>query len=406
MLNTDTMRNDFPIFLQAQASGKPLIYLDNAATTQKPWLVIEAMERFYQKGNANIHRGIYTLAAEATAAYEEVRDKVQTFIGAASRKEIVFVKGTTDAINLVANSFAGAKIEKGDEILISAMEHHSNLIPWQMVCKRMGAHLRVIPMTEKGELKMDVFKSMLTDRTKLLAVVHISNTLGTINPIEEMIELAHQKNIPVLIDGAQSAASEDINVQKLDCDFFVFSGHKVFGPTGIGILYAKEEHLEAMEPYQFGGEMIRSVTFEETTYARLPHKFEAGTPNIGGVMGLGAAIDYIEKIGKEKIRKHLTKMLTVATEKIKAIGGVNIIGQADRKSCILSFTIDDIHPHDIATILNESGIAIRAGHHCTQPIMDFYKIPGTARASFSIYNTEDEIDQLVKGIQKVINIFA
>ena len=406
MSNVDTMRNDFPIFLKAQANGKPLIYLDSAATTQKPWLVIEAIERFYQKGNANIHRGIYTLAAEATANYEEVRDKVQIFVGAESRKEIVFVKGTTDAINLVANSFAAAKIEKGDEILISAMEHHSNLIPWQMVCKRMGAHLRVIPMNEKGELKMNVFKTMLTDRTKLLAVVHISNTLGTINPIKDMIDLAHQKNIPVLIDGAQSTASENIDVQKLDCDFFVFSGHKIFGPTGIGVLYAKEKYLEEMEPYQFGGEMIRSVTFEETTYARLPHKFEAGTPNIAGVMGLGAAIDYIEKIGKENIRKHLANLLNVATEKLNAITGVNIIGQAGQKSGIISFTIDDIHPHDIATILNESGVAIRAGHHCTQPIMDFYQIPGTARISFSIYNTENEIDQLVKGIEEIKNIFA
>lgn len=406
MLDTDTIRKDFPIFLQNQKNGKPLIYLDNAATTQKPWLVIEAMERFYQKGNANIHRGIYTLAAEATAAYEEVRDQAKGFVGAASRKEIIFVKGTTDAINLVANAFVGAKIGKGDEILISAMEHHSNLIPWQMICKRAGAHLRIIPMSEKGELEMDIFKKMLTDRTKLVAVVHISNTLGTINPIEEIIDLAHQKNVPVLIDGAQSAASEEIDVQKLDCDFFVFSGHKIFGPTGIGVLYGKEEHLEAMEPYQFGGEMIRSVTFEETTYARLPHKFEAGTPNIAGVMGLGAAMDYIEKIGKENIRQHLAELLKIATEKLSATAGVNIIGQADRKSCILSFTIDDIHPHDIATILNESGIAVRAGHHCTQPIMDFYQIPGTARASFSIYNTEDEIDQLVKGIQDIKNIFA
>ncbi len=406
MLDTETIRKDFPIFLQNQKNGKPLIYLDNAATTQKPWLVIEAMERFYQKGNANIHRGIYTLAAEATAAYEAVREQTKNFIGAASRKEIVFVKGTTDAINLVANSFAGAKIEKGDEILISAMEHHSNLIPWQMVCKRKGAHLRVIPMNEKGELKMEDFKTLMTDRTKLVAVVHISNTLGTVNPIEELIDLAHQKNIPVLIDGAQSIASEEIDVQKLDCDFFVFSGHKIFGPTGIGVLYGKEKYLTTMEPYQFGGEMIRSVTFTETTYARLPHKFEAGTPNIAGVMGLGAAIDYVEKLGKENIRKDLSKLLKIATEKLSTITSINIIGQADRKTAILSFTIDDIHPHDVATILNESGIAIRAGHHCTQPIMDFYQIPGTARASFSIYNTEEEIDLLVKGIQEVKNIFA
>ena len=405
MLDPIKIKKDFPIFQETLDNEKRLIYLDNAATTQKPKVVIDAITNYYAQQNANIHRGIYTLAAEATQAYEAVRKQVQSFIGAQSHKEIIFTSGTTEGVNLVANGFLVDRLEAGDEVLISAMEHHSNLIPWQMICEQKGAKLSVIPMTEEGELKMEEFEERLTNRTKMLAIVHISNSLGTVNPIKEMIELAHQKNIPVLVDAAQSMASHEIDVQVLDCEFLVFSGHKIFGPTGVGVLYGKEEYLKQMRPYQFGGEMIRSVSFEKTSFAKLPHKFEAGTPNIAGVIGMGKAITYIEEIGKVNIETHNKELLNYASNQLGAIEGFNIIGQAKTKSSILSFTIDGVHPHDIATILNEYGIAIRAGHHCTQPIMDFLKIPGTARASFSIYNSKEEVDQLAMAIKEIKSIF-
>ena len=405
MLDAVQIKKDFPIFQQPIENGKPLIYLDNAATTQKPQVVIDAINQYYQKQNANIHRGIYTLAATATQAYENVRKQVQQFIGAGSHTSVIFTSGTTEGINLVANSFAAPRLLPGDEILISAMEHHSNLIPWQMICKQKGAHLRVIPLSENGELEIEQFEKLLTHRTRMLALVHISNSLGTVNPIKKMIERAHQKSIPVLIDAAQSMASHQINVSELDCDFLVFSGHKIFGPTGIGVLYGKEKWLEEMPPYQFGGEMIRSVSFEETTFAKLPHKFEAGTPNIAGVAGLGKAIEYINGIGKLKIENHNKQLLDYATTQLSVIDGFQIIGKAKKKSGILSFMIDGVHPHDVATILNEYGIAVRAGHHCAQPVMNFYNIPGTARASFSIYNTKSDINQLALAIEAVKQLF-
>jgi len=397
MLFPKSIKNDFPILHQTMKNGQPFAYLDNAATTQKPYLVIEAMEHYYRKQNANIHRGIYQLAAEATAAYEDSRQKVADFIGAKEAKECIFVKGTTEAINMVAQSFTGNQLQAGDEVLISAMEHHSNLIPWQMICQQKQAHLKVIPMNRKGELDQTAFAKMLNPKV---------NSLGTLNPIEEMIAQAHQQGIPVLIDGAQSILSEPVNVQRLDCDFFAFSGHKLFGPTGIGVLYGKAQHLEAMSPYQYGGEMIRSVSFEKTTFARLPHKLEAGTPNIAGAIGLSKAIEYVEKLGKANIKTHVQTLLQYATEKLQSIPGLSIVGQAAQKSSVLSFSLEGVHPHDIATILNEHGLALRAGHHCTQPIMDFFEIPGTTRASFSVYNTLADIDQLYEAILDIKNLFA
>ncbi|MEM8907699.1 MAG: cysteine desulfurase [Bacteroidota bacterium] len=404
--NLDAFRLDFPIFRRPMKNGHPLIYLDNAATTQKPWQVLEALQKYYQQQNANIHRGIYQLAAEATAAYEAVRAKAQQFIGAARTEEVVFVKGTTDAVNLVATAFLSPQLQPGDEVIISAMEHHSNLIPWQIICQAHQAKLRVIPMTEKGELMPDGLAQMLNPKTKMLAIVHVSNSLGTINPVDEMIELAHEAGVPVLVDGAQSIVSEKIDVQQMDCDFFAFSGHKLFGPTGTGVLYGKAKHLKGMAPYQYGGEMIRSVTFEKTNFARIPHKLEAGTPNIAGIIALGAAMDYVQKIGQPNIKAHLQALLAYGTAALDSVPGLRIIGQADRKSSILSFVMEGAHPHDIATILNEYGIAVRAGHHCTQPIMDFYQIPATTRASFSIYNRLEEIDHLRKALLEVKNIFS
>ncbi|MEM9820140.1 MAG: cysteine desulfurase [Bacteroidota bacterium] len=400
------IKNDFPLLRQKMKNGQSLAYLDNAATTQKPHLVIEAMVQYYQKQNANVHRGIYQLAAEATAAYEGSRQKVAQFIGAAKAAECIFVKGTTEGINLVAQSFTAPQLQAGDEVLISAMEHHSNLVPWQILCQQKGAQLRVIPMNQKGELDLDAFAGLLNPKVKMLAIVHLSNTLGTINPIEQMIQMAHQEGIPVLVDGAQSIMSEAIDVQALDCDFFVFSGHKLFGPTGIGVLYGKTQHLDSMMPYQLGGEMIRSVSFEKTTFARIPNKLEAGTPNIVGAIALGKAIEYVEKLGKQTISAQLQTLLTYATEQLQSIAGLNIIGQAAQKSSVLSFTLDGVHPHDVATILNEHGLALRAGHHCTQPIMDFYHIPATTRASFAVYNTINDIDRLCEAINDIKNIFA
>jgi cysteine desulfurase / selenocysteine lyase len=395
------IKKEFPIF----TNHPDLVYLDSAATTQKPREVIEAERFFYENQNANVHRGIYGLAVEATNTYENTRKKVKNFLNAAHEREIIFTSGTTEGVNLVAQSYALDRVNVGDNIIISAMEHHSNLIPWQQVCLKKGAELRVIPMNTEGVLDWDVFKSFLDNNTKLVAVTHISNTLGTINPIEEIIEIAHQNGTPVFIDAAQSITTQVIDVQQLKADFVAFSGHKLFGPTGVGILYGREELLNQMSPYKYGGEMIRDVTFEKTIFAGLPQKFEAGTPNIAGVAALGTAIDFVEKLGRDNISKHIKLLLEEATEKLLGINGVKIYGTAPQKTGILSFILRGIHPHDMATILGEKNIAIRAGHHCTQPIMDFFEIPGTARASFSIYNDVEDIDILVEGIQTAIHLF-
>lgn len=401
----ENIRKEFPI-LDLEIKGKPLAYLDNAATTQKPRQVLDCLQNYYQQQNANIHRGIYHLAAEATAAYEESRETTRKFFNAKSRKEIIFTSGTTASVNLVAQSFTTPMLEPGDEVLISAMEHHSNLIPWQIACKKKGAKLRVIPMNQAGELDLEAFQALLSPKTRMLALVHISNALGTINPIQKMIQMAKAYEIPVLIDAAQSAAYYSLDVQALDCDFLVCSSHKLFGPTGVGVLYGKEHLLKDMEPYQYGGEMIKTVRFEETTFADLPHKFEAGTPNIAGVVAFKAALDFINTLDKEQVQTHLNDLLAYGTKQLSAIPNLQIIGQAKEKSAIISFTLDNIHPHDMATFLNEYGVAVRAGHHCTQPIMDFYGIPGTSRASFSIYNTRLEVDQLVEAIHSVRAFFA
>lgn len=395
------IRAQFPIFKEYPN----LAYLDSASTTQKPYSVIAAEMDFYQKYNANVHRGIYPLAAKATRAYEAVRTKVQQSVNAPSVKEIIFTSGTTDAVNLVATSFALDRVGAGDEILISAMEHHANLIPWQQVCLRKGGKLVVVPMDTEGVLSMLDFEKAMTAKTKLVAVTHVSNTLGTVNPIAEIIEVAHRQGVPVFVDAAQSAASHVIDVQKWGVDFLAFSGHKLFGPTGVGVLYAKERWLNEMTPYRFGGEMIRDVTFERTLFAPIPQKFEAGTPNIAGVIGLGAAIDFVESIGRETIKKHTKELLDYATTELLKIDGLEIIGRAAEKSAIVSFILRGAHPHDVATILGQQEVCIRAGHHCTQPIMDFFDIAGTVRASFSIYNTFEDVDKLVAGLKQVQLIF-
>lgn len=396
------IRTQFPIFKEYPN----FTYLDSASTTQKPQSVIAAEMDFYQKDNANVHRGIYPLAAKATRAYEAVRTKVQQFVNAPSVKEIIFTSGTTDAVNLVATSFALDRVGAGDEILISAMEHHANLIPWQQVCLRKGGKLVVVPMDTEGVLSMLDFEKAMTAKTKLVAVTHVSNTLGTVNPIAEIIEVAHRQGVPVFVDAAQSAASHVIDVQKWGVDFLAFSGHKLFGPTGVGVLYGKERWLNEMTPYRFGGEMIRDVTFERTLFAPIPQKFEAGTPNIAGVIGLGAAIDFVESIGRETIKKHTKELLDYATTELLKIDGLEIIGRAAEKSAIVSFILRGAHPHDVATILGQQEVCIRAGHHCTQPIMDFFDIAGTVRASFSIYNTFEDVDKLVAGLKQVQLIFG
>ncbi len=399
------VREDFPI-LRQKVYGKPLVYLDNAATTHKPRVVIEAIERFYENDNSNIHRGLHALSERATAAFEAARDTVRRTLNAADLREIVFTRGTTEAINLVAQSFARPRLRPGDEIVISTLEHHSNIVPWQMVCEATGARLRVIPIGEAGELDMKAYEALLGPRTRLVAIVHVSNALGTINPVERVIEAAHARGIPVLLDGAQAVAHMKVDVRALDCDFYAFSGHKVYGPTGIGVLYGKVEHLEAMPPYQGGGDMIASVTFEKTTWNRLPYKFEAGTPHIAGGIGLAAALDYLDRLGLEGRAAHEQDLLVRATAALRAIPRVRIIGTAPAKASVLSFVIDGIHPHDIGTILDRDGIAIRAGHHCTQPLMDRFGVPATARASFALYNTRDEVDALAKGVARVIEVFS
>ena len=403
--DVDTIRQDFPILNQL-VYGKPLVYLDNAATSQKPKTVVEALTHYYSADNSNIHRGVHLLSERATKKYEEVRVKVQGFINAAQAKEVIFVRGTTEAINLVANSYGRANVKAGDEVVITAMEHHSNIVPWQMLCDEKGAHLRVAPINDDGELILEEFEKLLNQRTKLVSVVHISNALGTINPIRGIVEIAHRHNVPVMIDGAQAAPHMKIDVQELDCDFYAFSGHKVYGPTGIGVLYGKAGLLDAMPPFQGGGDMIASVTFEKTTYNVLPYKFEAGTPNIAGTIGLGAAIDYVNQIGLPRIAKYEEELLAYGTEALSQIPKLRLIGTAKEKAGVLSFVLEGIHPHDVGTILDREGIAIRTGHHCAMPLMERFGIPATARASLAFYNTREEIDALVAGINKVQEVFG
>ena len=400
-----TVRRDFPI-LSGTANGRPLVYLDNAATSQKPRAVIESLTRFYQTENANIHRGVHELSQRATLAYEAARAKLQRFLNAGDPHEVIFVRGATEAINLVASSLGRIRFRPGDEVVISAMEHHSNLVPWQIACEITGARLRVIPMSDAGELDLDALRHMLGDRTRLVAVVHVSNSLGTINPVPEIVRMAHDAGVPVLVDGAQAAPHMPIDVQELDADFYALSGHKMFGPTGIGVLYGKAKLLETMPPYQGGGEMIRAVTFEKTTYAPLPAKFEAGTPHIAGAIGLGAAVDYLRGLSWEWIQHHEHDLLEYATEQLRFIPGLRIVGTAAQKAAVISFVLEGVHAHDIGTILDQSGIAIRTGHHCTQPVMDRLGIPATARASFAFYNTREEVDALVRGVQEVRAVFG
>jgi cysteine desulfurase/selenocysteine lyase len=399
------IRKDFPV-LQQQVHGKPLVYLDNAATTQKPLAVIEALEHYYRRDNSNIHRGVHTLSERATQAYEETRAAVQRFINASDAKEIIFLRGATEAINLVAQTYGRKHVGPGDEVLITAMEHHSDIIPWQMLCEEKGAKLLVAPINESGELLLDQFESLLSNRTKIVAVGHLSNALGTINPIKQIARMAHARNIPVLVDGAQAAPRMNVDVQDLDCDFYAVSGHKMYAPTGIGFLYGKAKLLEAMPPWQGGGDMIASVTFDKTVYNRLPYKFEAGTPNIADTIGLGAAVEYLNQLGLEQIEEHEADLLAYATCEIQKIPGVTIIGTAREKAGVLSFVMEDIHPHDIGTILDSEGIAVRTGHHCAQPVMQRYNIPATVRASFGLYNTREEVDALVGGIHKVREVLG
>jgi len=403
--DVEAVRRDFPI-LQREVHGKRLVYLDNAATTQKPRAVLDEILRFYVEHNSNVHRGVHLLSVRATEEFEAAREKVRRFLNAASERECIFVRGTTEAVNLVAQSFVRPRVRAGDEILISAMEHHSNIVPWQLVCEQTGAVLRVVPITDEGELRLDEFERLLGDRTRFVSVAHLSNALGTINPVKRIAELAHARGVPVLLDGAQAAAHLRVDVQGLGCDFYAFSGHKVYGPTGIGVLYGKMEHLDSMPPYHGGGDMISSVTFEKTTYNRLPYKFEAGTPDIAAAVGLGAALDYVTGLGLDAIAVHENALLSRATRAVAALPGVRLIGTAKHKASVLSFVLDGVHPHDIGTVVDQEGIAIRTGHHCAQPVMERYGVAATARASFGLYNTQDEVDALVAGLGKVLEVFC
>jgi cysteine desulfurase / selenocysteine lyase len=404
-LDVERIRCDFPI-LDQMIHGRKLIYLDNAATSQKPRAVIDAIVRYYEHSNANIHRGVHTLSMRATEAHDEARETVRRFIQAADASEIIFVRGATEAINLVAETYGRANVSEGDEVLITAMEHHSNIVPWQMLCDEKRAHLRVAPINDAGELDLEAFEKLLTPRTRIVAVAHVSNALGTVNPVRKIVQLAHAHDIPVLVDGAQAVPHLPVDVQALGCDFYAFSGHKVYGPTGIGVLYGKEELLAEMPPYQGGGDMISSVTFEKTTYNVVPYKFEAGTPDIAGAIGLGAALQYISNLGMDKVAVHGHELLAYATEAVGAIPGVRLIGTARERAGVLSFMLDGVHPHDLGTILDRDGIAIRTGHHCAQPVMDRFGIPATARASFAVYNTKEEVDALVRGIRAAHEVFA
>src|SRR5881296_1586483 len=403
--DVERIRKDFPVLSQT-VNGKPLVYLDNAASSQVPTMVIERGAQYIEQEHSNIHRGVHYLSMRATTAYEGAREKVKRFINARDVKECIFVRGATEGVNLVMHGYGRKFIGEGDEIIISALEHHANIVPWQMLCEERGAKLRVIPMNDAGELLLDEYDALLNERTKLVAIAHVSNALGTVNPIKEMIDRAHKYGVPVLIDGAQWAPHMPLDVQDLDCDFYTFSGHKMFAPTGSGVVYGKARLLDTMNPFQGGGDMIKSVTFEKTIYADLPNKFEAGTPAIASQIGLGAAIDYLNIIGREKAAAYEHDLLRYATERLSSIEGVRIIGTAREKLSVLSFTIDGVHPHDIGTILDQQGIAVRAGHHCAQPVMQHFKIPATARASFAFYNTKAEADQLVAAVQKVIEVFS
>jgi len=403
--DVERIREDFPI-LRTKVHGHPLVYLDNAATSQKPQAVIDALVRYYEGENANIHRGVHYLSQLATEAFEQARETVRAFVNAARASEIIFTRGTTEAINLVAQTYGRAHVGAGDEVLITAMEHHSNIVPWQMLCEEKGAKLRVAPINDEGEVLVEEYAKLLTPKTKVVAVTHVSNALGTINPLQQMIAMAHAQGVPVVVDGAQAVPHLKVDVQALDADFYAFSGHKMYGPTGIGALYGKQALLEAMPPYQGGGDMISSVTFEKTTYNKLPHKFEAGTPDMAGVAGLKAAIEYMNGIGIAKIAAHEHELLVYATEVIGGLLGVRLIGTAREKASVLSFVLDEVHPHDIGTILDQEGIAVRTGHHCAQPVMERFGIPATVRASFAVYNTKGEVDALARGLRKVREVFA
>ena len=401
----ENIKDDFPI-LEQEINGKKLVYLDSAATTQKPTEVINSLNNYYTNNNSNIHRGVHTLSQRATKDYEQSRKIIAKFIGAVSSKEIVFVRGATEAINLIANSYVKPLLNKNDEIIISQMEHHANIVPWQMICEEKKAKLRIIPIDNNGELILEELNNLVNAKTKFISVNHVSNSLGTINPIDTIIKVAHQNNIRIMIDGAQAVQHLEIDMKKMDADFYCFSGHKIYAPTGIGVLYGKKELLEKMQPYQGGGDMIKSVTFEKTIYNDIPNRFEAGTPNISGAIALGKAIEYITQIGIHNITKYENDLLNYATSKLKKIKEIKIIGEAKEKAGVISFVIDGIHPHDIGTIMDSHGIAIRAGHHCTQPVMDFYNIPATARASFAIYNDKNDIDKLIEAIRKCIEVFS
>lgn len=405
VFDVERIRADFPI-LRSRVHGHELVYLDNAATSQKPQAVIDAIVRYYTSANANIHRGVHYLSQIATEEFEAGRRAVQKFVNAADAGEIVFTRGTTEAINLAAQAWGRVHVGTGDEVLITAMEHHSDIVPWQMLCDEKGAKLRVVPINDAGELILDEYAKLLSPRTKIVALAHVSNALGTINPVKKMVAMAHAQGIPVLVDGAQAVPHIAVDVQDLDCDFYAFSAHKMYGPTGIGALYAKAALLEAMPPYQGGGDMISSVTFEKTTYNKVPHKFEAGTPDMAGVAGLKAAIEYMNGIGVDAIAAHEHELLEYATKTVLALPGIRLIGTAAEKASVLSFVVEDVHPHDIGTILDQEGIAVRTGHHCAQPVMDRYKIPATVRASFAAYNTRAEVDALARGIRKVQEVFA
>lgn len=404
-LDIARLRRDFPILSQT-AHGKPLAYLDNAASTQKPQVMIDRLAKFYRSEYANIHRGVYELSQNATLVYETVREKVQHFLNARSSREIIFVRGTTEAINLVAQSYGRSRLQAGDEILITAMEHHSNIVPWQILCEQVGAVLRVAPMNQNGELLLEEFENLLSSKTKIVSIVHVSNALGTINPVKEVIARAHSRGIPVLVDGAQAVSHLRVDVQDLGCDFYALSAHKLFGPSGIGVLYGRTELLNAMPPYQGGGDMILSVSFEKTIFNEIPHKFEAGTPDIAGVIAFGATLDYLSTLDSVALRTYESELLEYATKQLSAIPQLRLIGTAKEKTSVLSFVLDGVHPHDVGTVLDMEGVAIRAGHHCAQPVMDFFGISATTRASLAFYNTREDIDQLVAGIHKVVEIFC
>jgi cysteine desulfurase/selenocysteine lyase len=404
LLDVEALRRDFPI-LSRKVHGKPLVYLDNAATTQKPTAVIEAPADMYRNAYGNIHRGVHELSVAATDAYEAAREKARSFVNAAEAREIVFVRGTTEGINLVAQTFGRQRVGEGDEVVITALEHHSNIVPWQMLCEEKKAHLKVIPIDRTGEVKLDELERLLSPRTRIVSVAHVSNALGTLVPVQRIVEIAHSRGIPVMIDGAQAVPRLAVDVRAIGADFYTFSSHKMYGSTGVGVLYGRAELLEAMPPYQGGGDMISSVTFEKTTWNVLPYKFEAGTPNIAGAVGFGAAVDYLTGVGIENVTAHEEELLAYATRELSALPGLNVIGTAREKIGVLSFTLDGIHPHDVGTVLDQEGIAIRTGHHCAQPVMEFFGIPATARASLALYNTRGEIDALAEGIRKVLRMF-